>query len=129
MIGWKHCETGHSLSLGFGDGLIIERARASEFCPSAARRVHAFDSILDDMIALELRDCGEDVIDELKCPPSKRATIDLPATGDRPGRDSIRSSMADGLLLKIARIGFSNQILRDFKGLGYIRQPTMNFPG
>ena len=47
--------------LGFGDGLIIERARASEFCPSAARRVHAFDSILDDMIALELRDCGEDV--------------------------------------------------------------------
>jgi len=37
--------------------------------------------------------------------------------------------MADGLLLKIARIGLSNQILREFKGLGYIRQPAMNFPG
>ena len=30
---------------------------------------------------------------------------------------------------KIARIGFNNQILRDAKGLSYIRQPTMNFPG
>lgn len=30
--------------------------------------------------------------------------------------------MADGLPSKIAQIGFSNQILREFKGLRYIRQ-------
>jgi hypothetical protein len=33
------------------------------------------------------------------------------------------------MVTEIARIGFSNQILREFKGLGYIRQPTVNFPG
>ena len=58
-----------------------------------------------------------------KHPPSKRATTDLPQTGDRPGSGSIRSSMADGLPSKIARIDFSNQILRDCKGLSYIRRP------
>jgi hypothetical protein len=30
---------------------------------------------------------------------------------------------------EIARIGFSNQILRKVKELSYIRQPAMNFPG
>jgi hypothetical protein len=37
--------------------------------------------------------------------------------------------MADGLPSKIARIGLDNQILREFKGLRYIRQPAVNFPG
>ena len=53
----------------------------------------------------------------------------LPRTGDRPGSGSIGSFMADGLPSKIARIGFSNQILRDSNGLSYIRRPTVNFPG
>ncbi len=37
--------------------------------------------------------------------------------------------MADGVPSKIARIGLSNQILREFKGLSYIRHPPVNFPG
>ena len=37
--------------------------------------------------------------------------------------------MAYGLPSKIARIGLSNQILREFKGLCHIRRPTVNFPG
>jgi hypothetical protein len=37
--------------------------------------------------------------------------------------------MAGGLPWKMARIGCSNQILSHLKGLSYIRQPTVNFPG
>ena len=59
---------------------------------------------------------------------SKRATTNLPPTGDRPGGGGIRSSMADGLPSK------SHGITSAIKSYGLQRlklhsPPTVNFPG
>lgn len=66
---------------------------------------------------------------EVSWPPSNLTTIGLPLTDDKPGSGSIGSFMAGVVQLKSRELGFDNQILREIRYLGYIRQPSAHNTG
>ena len=57
------------------------------------------------------------------CGLSKRATIDLPQMGDRPGNIGVDSAVAGMVAPDAARFGFDTRILHQISGLYHARQP------
>ena len=64
-----------------------------------------------------------------KSPPSNSTSTRLPETGDRPGNGNIESLMEGAARLKMQRIGFDNQILRNISRLSYSRHTNTHNPG
>jgi hypothetical protein len=56
--------------------------------------------------------------------PSKRATIVLPQTGDRPGNIGVDSTLTGMLFWGPDGIGFNTKILHRISGLYHARQPS-----
>jgi hypothetical protein len=57
-------------------------------------------------------------------PPSKRATISLPWTGDRPGRRGVISFMVSWIRAGVVKLVLDTQILRHINSLVHAHQPS-----